>query len=64
MGSTEYYCDPRRYTSVPHRLYHNLGNGKFEDVTEKSGLSESRQGHGNFHCGFQRRWLARYIHRQ
>lgn len=41
MGSTEYYCDPRRYKSVPHRLYHNLGNGKFEDVTEKSGLAKS-----------------------
>ena len=40
MGSTEYYCDPRRYKSVPHRLYHNLGKGKFEDVTEKSGLSK------------------------
>jgi hypothetical protein len=41
MGSQEYYCDPRRYKSVPHRLYHNLGNGKFEDVTEKSGLAKS-----------------------
>jgi len=40
MGSTEYYCDPRRYKSVPHRLYHNLGNGRFEDVTEKSGLGK------------------------
>ena len=40
MGSQEYYCDPRRYKSVPHRLYHNLGHGKFEDVTEKSGLSK------------------------
>jgi hypothetical protein len=37
----EYYCDPRRYKSVPPRLYHNLGHGKFEDVTEKSGLSKS-----------------------
>jgi hypothetical protein len=41
MESKEYYCDPRRYKSVPHRLYHNLGNGKFEDVTEKSGLAKS-----------------------
>lgn len=41
MGSTEYYCDPRRYKSVPHRLYRNLGNGKFDDVTEKSGLAKS-----------------------
>jgi hypothetical protein len=41
MGSTEFYCDPRRYQSVPPRLYHNLGHGKFEDVTEKSGLAKS-----------------------
>ena len=40
-GSAEYYCDPRRYQSVPPRLYHNLGHGKFEDVTEKSGLAKS-----------------------
>jgi len=37
----EYYCDPRRYQNVPPRLYHNLGHGKFEDVTEKSGLAKS-----------------------
>ena len=37
----EYYCDPRRYKSVPPRLYHNLGHGQFEDVTEKSGLAKS-----------------------
>lgn len=38
----EYYCDPRLYApSVPPRLYHNLGHGKFEDVTDKSGLGRA-----------------------
>ena len=39
MDSREYYCDPRIYSSVPHRLYHNLGHGKFEDVTARSGFA-------------------------
>jgi len=34
----ESYCNPGTYTSVPMRLYHNLGNGRFEDVTEKAGF--------------------------
>ena len=38
----EIYCSPTRYVSVPNRLYHNLGNGKFEDVTEQSGLAQAR----------------------
>lgn len=38
----EYYCDPRLYSpSVPPRLYHNLGHGKFEDATEKAGLGRA-----------------------
>jgi enediyne biosynthesis protein E4 len=40
-GSTEVYCHPKVYVSVPHRLYHNLGAGRFEDVTEKSGFSRA-----------------------
>jgi enediyne biosynthesis protein E4 len=38
----EIYCSPTRYVSVPSRLYHNRGNGKFEDVTEPSGLARAR----------------------
>jgi len=37
----EIYCSPTRYVSVPNRLYRNLGNGKFVDVTEQSGLAEA-----------------------
>ena len=41
-AGVEYYCDPRLYyEAVPHRLYHNLGHGRFEDVTAKSGFVKS-----------------------
>ena len=39
MGEQNLYCNPRIYKSVPHNLYRNLGNGRFEDVTEKSGFA-------------------------
>jgi len=35
----DYYCPPTKYKNVPSRLYRNRGDGKFEDVTESSGLS-------------------------
>lgn len=37
-NGVDYNCSPKFYVSVPQRLYHNLGNGKFEDVTGKSGF--------------------------
>src|SRR5436189_5528975 len=40
-GKVEVYCHPKTYVRVPHRLYHSLGGGRFEDVTEKSGFSKS-----------------------
>ncbi|SPE34727.1 ASPIC/UnbV domain protein [Candidatus Sulfopaludibacter sp. SbA6] len=41
VRDVESYCHPQMYTAVPHRLYHNLGNGKFEDVTERSGIGKA-----------------------
>jgi hypothetical protein len=41
MSDKDLYCDPRRYASVPHQLFRNLGNGKFADVTDKVGLREA-----------------------
>lgn len=34
----DFYCHPKTYPAVPHRLYRNLGGGKFEDVSERSGF--------------------------
>jgi hypothetical protein len=37
-GTHKSYCTPESYRGASVRLWHNLGNGKFEDVTQKSGL--------------------------
>lgn len=37
-GEQEMYCTPKTYGSVPQRLYRNVGGGRFEDVTVKSGI--------------------------
>jgi enediyne biosynthesis protein E4 len=39
-GGMEVYCHPKAYVQVPHRLYHNLGDGRFEDVTDRSGFGK------------------------
>ena len=40
-GASKSYCTPESYKGASSRLYHNLGNGKFEDVTQKAGLSDN-----------------------
>ena len=37
----EEYCSPTVYKSVSSRLYRNLGNSRFEDVTEASGIGRA-----------------------
>src|SRR5213075_2640418 len=40
-------CGPRGLKSAPNVLYHNLGGGKFEDVSKKAGLDKT-SGHYAF----------------
>ena len=35
------YCHPRMFEGTANRLYRNLGNGRFADVSEQSGISKS-----------------------
>lgn len=37
----EEYCSPTIYKSIESRLYHNLGHGHFEDVTETSEIGKA-----------------------
>ncbi len=39
-GAHKSYCTPESYKGTSLRLWHNLGNGKFEDATKKSGLGD------------------------
>jgi hypothetical protein len=39
-GAHKSYCTPESYKGTSVRLWHNLGNGKFEDATQKAGLSD------------------------
>src|ERR1700760_22866 len=40
-GKTKSYCTPESYKGESLRLYHNLGNGRFEDATKKAGLDNA-----------------------
>jgi len=42
----EIFCNPTTYSSVPNLLYRNLGGGKFENVTLKSGFTAPGKGMG------------------
>jgi hypothetical protein len=33
------YCHPKYFEPLPNTLYHNLGHGKFEDVSRKAGIA-------------------------
>jgi enediyne biosynthesis protein E4 len=39
-GKSKSYCTPESYKGSSVRLWHNRGNGTFEDVTQKAGLGE------------------------
>ncbi len=40
-GVHKSYCTPESYKGASLRLWHNLGNGKFEDATAKAGLLDN-----------------------
>jgi enediyne biosynthesis protein E4 len=40
-GKNKSYCQPESYKGVAVRLWHNRGNGTFEDVTERAGLGDA-----------------------
>src|SRR5271170_2503740 len=40
-GTTKSYCTPESYKGASLRLWHNLGNGKFEDATAQAGLLDN-----------------------
>jgi len=40
-GTHKSYCTPESYKGTSARLWHNLGNGKFEDATEKAHLFDN-----------------------
>jgi hypothetical protein len=40
-GKSKSYCTPESYKGTSVRLWHNRGDGTFEDVTQKAGLADA-----------------------
>jgi hypothetical protein len=41
-GATKSYCTPETYKGIGSKLYRNLGNGRFEDVSRKAGVADPK----------------------
>lgn len=39
-GASKSYCTPESYKGVASKLFHNLGNGRFEDASRKAGIAD------------------------
>jgi hypothetical protein len=39
-GVSKSYCTPESYKGVSAKLFHNLGNGRFEDVSRQAGIDD------------------------
>jgi enediyne biosynthesis protein E4 len=39
-GATKSYCTPESYQGTRSRLFHNVGGGRFENITERAGLGD------------------------
>jgi len=39
-GNVKSYCTPESYKGTSSKLFHNLGGGRFKDVTDKAGLGD------------------------
>ena len=40
-GATKSYCTPESSKGAPSKLFHNLGDGRFEDVSQKAGIADT-----------------------
>jgi hypothetical protein len=41
-GKTRDVCPPKQFVGLEHKLFRNLGNGKFQDVSKEAGLRVDR----------------------